>query len=186
MTFVVFSLPRSRSAWLSAFLGSPERPVAHDLGVTCSSPAEFAERLRTEVAGTCETGAAFAAPLIRKMVPGVRFVTVRRPIDEVIESLARCGITGVDEEMLLRARQLSEIERDHDVLRIDYHDLIKPSVCAQVFQFCAGRPMPGAWWAVMDPLNIQVDMVRQLALLARNRPQIEALKAQAMEMMADA
>lgn len=186
MSFVVFSLPRSRSAWLSAFLGAPGRVVGHDLGVTCASPAEFIWRLRNELAGTCETGAAFAAPLIKHMAPEVRFMTVRRPVSQVCASLARFEIVGVEQEMLDRDEQLDAIERTiPGVLRVDFADLIRPTVCAQAYQFCTGQVMDGAWWAAMDALNIQVDMARQMALLRANAPRIAGLKAQAAEMLAN-
>lgn len=184
MTFVVFSLPRSRSAWLSAFLGAPGRVVGHDIGVTCSSPSEFAWRLRNEMAGTCETGAAFAAPLIRQMIPDVRFVTIRRSITQVCASLARFGIVDVEDEMAERDMALDAIERRYpDTMRLEFADLIRPTVCGVLHQFCTGLPMDGVWWAALDALNIQVDMARQLALLHANAGQIAGLKAQAAEML---
>src|SRR6185503_11458650 len=77
--FVLFSLPRSRSAWLSVLLSRPGALVGHDIGIGCAQPEDFAQRLRSDLAGTCETGAAFAWRLIRWLVPDARFAVVRRP-----------------------------------------------------------------------------------------------------------
>lgn len=185
MTFVVFSLPRSRSAWLSAFLGAPGRVVGHDIGVTSTSPDHFAWRLKNELAGSCETGAAFAAPLIRRLIPDAVFATVRRPVEEVCASLARFGLTGLEDEMQSRDKALDDIEAANpDALRIEFKDLIKATACDHIHLHCTGLPMDGAWWAAMDPLNIQVDMARQIALITRNAVQIEELKWQARRMMA--
>lgn len=142
-------------------------------------------RLRYHLAGTCETGAAFAAPLIKRLAPETRFVTVRRPVAHVLASLARLGLTGLESEMRQRDAQLDAIERDPECLRIDYDDLGRPGPCADIYEFCTGLARDAQWWAALAPLNIQVDMTRQLALLQINAERIVALKAQVAEMMAD-
>lgn len=182
--FVVFSLPRSRSTWLSIFLSRPDAICGHDIGPTLDRPEEFAERLTADLVGTCETGAAFAWKLIREMLPEARFVVVRRDPAEVVRSLERFGITGQEGEMWGRARDLDRISAEPGTVTIDHTDLGDRAVCAALYRFCLGVPMPRAWWAALDPVNIQVDVGRQLQLLAERRPQIEAVKAGARERMA--
>ncbi len=70
MAFIVLSLPRSRSTWLSLFL-SHEAQIGHDIGADCSSVAEFMSSIG---AGTCETGAAFAWPLIKRLSPDIKVI----------------------------------------------------------------------------------------------------------------
>ena len=184
--FLIFSLPRSRSAWLSAFLGAPGRVVGHDIGATCSSPADFAWKLQHELAGTCETGAAFAWRLIRKLVPDAQFVVITRPVSEVVESLAKFGLTGLNQEMVERAEMLRQITRQPGTMTLDWTALRYPSSCAQLYRACTGEEMDSAWWAAMDRLNIQVDMARQLAVLKRNAEQIANLKTIVSRELADA
>lgn len=184
--FVVFSLPRSRSTWLSVFLSSPDARCGHDIGPTLNRPEDFGARLRGDLIGTCETGAVFAWPLIRKMLPEARFAVVRRDPDHVTRSLERFGIWGQREEMWRRAAKLDELAAQPGVLSVGYDELGRPEPCAELYRHCLDREMPEGWWAQLDPINIQVDMGRQLALLTTRHAQIAALKAMAREHMAHA
>jgi hypothetical protein len=184
--FVVFSLPRSRSTWLSVFLSSPDAPCGHDIGPTLDYPFQFAERLRSDLIGTCETGAAFAWRRIRAMLPDARFAVIRRDPLAVTRSLERFGIYGMEEEMWARAGHLEEIACEPDVLSVGFDELRRPEPCADLYRHLLGREMPHAWWAALDPVKIEVDMPRQLRMLASRYVQIEALKAMAREDMAHA
>jgi hypothetical protein len=186
LPFVVFSLPRSRSAWLSVFLGAPDRPCGHDIGPTLDHPGDLAERLRGGLAGTCETGAAFAWPLIRGMLPEARFVVVWREPAEVARSLARFGWHDVEDELQARARHMAEIAALPGTLSVEVEGLADERTANGVYRHCHGRDAPAGWWAGLDRLNVQVDMSRQIRLLTERRPQIEAMKAEARRMMADA
>lgn len=179
--FVVFSLPRSRSAWLSVLLGSPDTPVGHDIGPTVDSVSEFCTKLQ-ELGGSCETGAAFAWKLIRNRLPEAVFVVVKRDPETVTRSLERFGLMGQGEEMHTRAVLLDEISAQPGTLTIDFDALTSEQACAWIYGHCLRQPMPRAWWAHLDPINIQVDMARQIDLLIRRRPQIDALKAEAREL----
>jgi len=179
VTFIVFSLPRSRSAWLSVFLSHGGRIVGHDAGVDCATPEDFTGLFGPgKLAGTCETGAGFAWPLIKAEMPDVRPLVVRRPAPEVVASLERFGITGVAGEMQRREAHLAEISADPRTLTVDYASLTDPAICAGVYSHCLGAAMPLAWWRQLDPINIQVDMKRQLERLGAARESIAALKAE--------
>lgn len=179
--FVVFSLPRSRSAWLSVLLSGPGAICGHDIGPTLRAPNEFAERLSGDLVGTCETGAAFAWRLIWQMLPDANFVVIRRDPEAVVRSLSAFWISGQNEEMRARSAQLEEISALPGTLTVNFAELADEAASAMIYAHCLGRQMPRAWWAHLDPLNIQVDMQRQLRLLAERRPMIDALKAQVRE-----
>ena len=64
--FIVLSLPRSRSAWISAFLSYGGRKCGHDLAPTCGTMAEFVAMFGGGgYAGTAETGAVVGWKAIR-------------------------------------------------------------------------------------------------------------------------
>ena len=69
--FLILSLPRSRSKWLSCFLSPPGRDCGHDLIVGCGSLADFSKALALRV-GSCETGAMVGWKLVRQVMPEVR------------------------------------------------------------------------------------------------------------------
>lgn len=175
LPFIVFSLPRSRSTWLSMFLSYDGREIGHDIGPDCASVADFFARLGD---GTCETGAAFAWPVIRRLRPDIRFVVVRRDPFEVNESLERFGIRNQLIEMQRRSDHLEDIAGLPGTLTVSYEDLAKPNVCGALFEHCLDEPFDHGWWNRLDPLNIQVDMPKQLAKLIRNGDRIAALKAE--------
>lgn len=175
--FIIFSLPRSRSAWLSAFLSRPGAVVGHDIGITSDTPADFADALNHDLAGTCETGAAFAWRLIRKLVPDVRFVVVLRPVSEVCASLERCGITGMEAEMQARMDGLQQIMHQPGTTTLDWTALRFEGTCARLYAQLTGEPMDAQWWRTFAPLNIQVDMAQRLRLLQARSEQITRLKA---------
>jgi len=171
--FVIFSLPRSRSTWLSLFLSYGGLLIGHDVGVDSESIPDFIDRMKP---GTCETGAAFAWPVIREYLPMSKFVTVRRDRDEVCDSLARFGLSGFQDEMRVRDCHLDDIERLPGTKRFFYEDLARMEVCADLFTHCLEKPFDVSWWQRMDALNIQVDMSKQMRKLIHNRGQIESLK----------
>lgn len=160
--FVVFSLPRSRSAWLSTLMSAPDRIIGHDIAATSETMDDFMARLG---AGSCETGMAFAWRAIRRRSPDVRFAVVRRDPAEVIESLDWFGLTGLDAEIRRRDAQLDEIAAQPGTLSFLYRELSQQDACGRLYEHCLAKPMPTAWWQALDPLNIQVDMHRQVALL---------------------
>lgn len=178
--FVIFSLPRSRSAWLSVLFSHGGGSVGHDIGIGCRTPEDFAGRLQGHgsLSGTCETGAAFAWRLIRDMLPDARFAVVRRDPHEVVASLERFGFTDCSAEIKARDRHLDEIAAQPDVMSVDFKDLADPAVCGALFLHCTDRRMSERWWGHMDLMNVQVDMPRRIEWLIRNADSVASLKSE--------
>lgn len=173
--FVVFSLPRSRSAWLSLFLSYAGREVGHDIGPDCASVGQFMAKIGD---GTCETGAIFAWPLIRRLRPDLKLAIVRRDPHEVTESLERFGVHDQLIEMQRRSDFLEDLSAQRGVVTVDYEDVSHASGCKRLFEHCLDEEFDLGWWRRFDPINIQVDMDKQIAKLVNNRARIEALKAE--------
>ena len=128
--FVVFSLPRSRSAWLSVFLSRGSRLVGHDIGVESATPEEFLGRIGADLAGTCETGAGFAWSSIRNARPDLKFAVILRNPVEVSASLERFGLFGMLPEMRQRMEYLAEIAQLPGTLNLTFDALSDPDACA--------------------------------------------------------
>lgn len=184
--FLILSLPRSRSAWLSVFLGGAGRPVGHDIGIECDTPDIFAERLNTELAGTCETGAAFAWPLIRRLVPGLRTIVVWRNPIEVANSLERFGFRDQLPEMLNRTAFLRSVATQDGVMSVNFGALALRTTCRAVYEFATQAPFDVEAWARLDAMNIQVDMRRRIDRLIERGPAISRLKADVERRLVDA
>src|SRR5215472_6751131 len=93
-------MPRSRSKWLSQFLGYGEWQCGHDELRHCRSLDDVRSWLSQPCTGTVETAAAPFWRLLRAMAPGVRIVTVHRPVAAVAASLRRGGMQFEDCDML--------------------------------------------------------------------------------------
>jgi GNAT superfamily N-acetyltransferase len=170
-------MPRSRTKWLSTFLAYGDWQCGHDELRHCRSLDDVASWLAQPFTGTVETvGAAFW----RLLPEGVRVVTLRRPVADVVASLRRGGLVFDDAPMtaMLRdtERKLDQIEgRLPGVLAVSFDDVSTEAGCAWVFEHCLGLPHDHAWWAACDPVNIQIDLSHLTRYFAAHRPQVEKL-----------
>ena len=181
--FIVFSLPRSRSAWLSRFLSYEGRKCGHDLAPECSSLDEFTQRLRGEYAGTAETGAMVGWRALLRRLPDARIAVVRRPVPEVFHSLARFGLasSALMEELLQRDAMLDQLASIPAVKSFAFADLNGIDACHELFEHCLGIPLEWEWWEGLANVNIQVNVPERLQYLTDNRDRIETLKRVAAE-----
>jgi len=162
--------------WLSA----QDMFVGHDVGIECKSVADFAGRFKSGLDGSCETGSMFAWRLIRKEIPGIKFVVIRRQRRAVAASLAGFGMAGLEGELQARDRALDEIEIQPESFRVNFEDLAHPAAaCAILSHIAPEREFTAPQWAEFNAVNIQVKMDERLARLAQNCPQIEAMKTEA-------
>jgi GNAT superfamily N-acetyltransferase len=181
--FIVFAMPRSRSAWLARFLTFGDWHCGHEELLHARSLDDVKSWLSQPCTGTVETAAAPFWRLLRHY-PGVRVVVVRRPVDEVVASFLRLPM-GFDEAKLVTLMRrvdakLAQIERRMpDALSVTFADLATEDGCRRVWEHVMPYPHQPAWWAACDPVNIQVDM-RVLARRARAfEPQLTKLAKQA-------
>lgn len=181
--FIIFSLPRSRSKWTSEWLKSSGLSVAHDLGIDCGSVSDFLGYFQQGLAGTCETGAGFAWKLLRYYMPKARFLTIHRPRAEVLASLARFGLFGLEEEMLRRELMLQVIAQQPGTMSLSWESLDHPDCCEKLWDFAMGPQAPDFDfdnWQNYNLHNIQVDMGERLSRLFQNHRAIEGLKAEVL------
>jgi hypothetical protein len=134
--------------------------------------------------GSCETAAAPFWRLLPRFAPDVFIVTIRRPVDEVLHSLARQGFDVANPAFVRRIRQLDrkldQIEqRVPGVLSIPYKSLESESVCADLFESCLPYRHDSVWWQHMQTLNLQIDMPRMVNYCHAYAPQLEKMAATA-------
>lgn len=136
--FVVFALPRSRTAWLAHWLHAFEHPVGHDIAIECDWATDFARSFAYGMRGTVETGAIEGWRELAKAFPQGRFLTVRRPLAEVRESLASFGIEA-DAELAERDAKLDAIEREGFVESVTYANLRQQGCRKSIGTSCSPR-----------------------------------------------
>jgi len=177
--FVVFALPRSRTAWLAQFLSFGPWMCGHEQLRHCRSLDDVRSWLGQPYAGTCETIAAPFWRLLPHLAPHASAVVVRRPVADVVASLMRFGL--FDEATLTAAMtrldaKLCQIEaRLPGVLSVAFADLGDEATCGRIFQHCLGEPMPHAWWEAAAPVNVQINLPHMMRQFIAHRPQLEKL-----------
>jgi GNAT superfamily N-acetyltransferase len=180
--FVVFSMPRSRTAWLSRWLALvASAPVGHDLAIECDSIDQWLECVFRRFRGTCETGAVEAWPILRRAIPDCRIITVHRPLEAVCASLAAAGYVPPRDDLERREAALRELAGQDGVLPVPFDALDDPRCCAVLQEHALSMPFNWPAWRGAADVNVQVDRERRLALLTGRRPQIERLKAELVE-----
>jgi hypothetical protein len=177
--FIIFTLPRSRSAWLSHWLsyikdGQRVRSVGHDTFSKCSS-IEGCETALNALNGTVETGAAFAYKLISSRLPKGKLLVVQRDPMECLHSLLRKGVKPDPEDWSQRVRDLWAVSAS-GVRTIAYDDLDLESCAKWIWEYCLDLPWDGQWWSQWTPMNVQIDISKRIMELQRDAENIAQLK----------
>ncbi|CAB4202520.1 hypothetical protein UFOVP1366_31 [uncultured Caudovirales phage] len=162
--FVVFALPRSRTAWLSRFLTYGDWMCGHEELRHTRSLDDVTAWFSQPNIGASETAAASWWRLLDRFAPGARVLIVRRPVSEVVNSMINIPGLSFDRAALERAmskldRKLDQIEaRCANVLSVKFNDLNDETVCAAAFEHCLPHTHDHEHWARLAPMNIQIDM----------------------------
>lgn len=175
--FVIWTIGRSRSKWLSVLLSAGPVVCCHDLSLRSGSVADLECILAVPHTGTAETGMLIAAPVVRRLFPRARYVVVRRPVDEVRASFAACGPAWAMPDGLLEQQRamLDGIAAMPGTLVVDYADLARDDTCRAVWEHCLELPWDRERWAALAGQNIQIDMAARAWECDRRLPQIKAL-----------
>lgn len=185
--FVVLSLPRSRTTWLSKFLSYRDWECGHDQLRYMRSLQDVKNWLSLDKFGTCETGGAPFWRLLLKYAPDIRVVTIRRPVDEVIGSLAKLGMENlydIRKGLIKLNHKLDQIEgRMPNVRSYDYNDLEDEATCGELFEFCLPYGHDPEWWNKWDKINVQTNFLALTRYVGAHIKDIDKLASQAGQAM---
>jgi len=159
--YVIFALPRSRTAWLSHFLSYGDWACGHDELRHMRSLSDVRAWFSQPCTGSVETA---GAPFWRLLEGNVRVVVIRRPVAEVVESLMNIPGCAFDRATITAAMtrldaKLAQIEaRVPGVLSVKFADLADESTCARIFEHCLPYQHDSERWRALSAVNIQIDM----------------------------
>ena len=189
--FVIFALPRSRTAWLSQFLTYRAASCAHEQLRHIRNLDDAKIWLSQENTGSAETAAAPWWRLLLHYRPDVKIVVIRRPVDEVVESLMRLDLHGAgsfDRVLLAKTikrldAKLRQIERRaSNVLSVLFADLSDEEACKAIFEHCLPYPHDREHWLRLKDVNVQCSMpgiIRYCAAYKEPMTKISAMAKQA-------
>ena len=181
--FVVFGLPRSRTAWLARFLTYGDWVCGHEELRHMRSLDDVKAWFSQACIGTAETAGAPWWRLLERFAPGARVLVVRRPVNDVVESLMSIPGCTFDRARLnadMRAldHKLDQIEaRLPNVMSVNFADLEAETACAMAFEHCLGVPHDRDHWARWAPVNVQCDMPAMMRYYQAYAPALEKLGA---------
>ena len=186
--FLILALPRSRTAWLSRLLTYGDWVCGHEEARHCRSIDDVRAWFSQRNVGSVETAVAPFWRLIDKIAPDTNLVTIRRPVDEVVESLMAvpgCNFDGAHLTDTIRKldRKLDQFERRAGALSVPYKDLRRAEVCRMIFRKC----LPYEWdyyhWERLSGENIQCDLRAMMRYAEAYRPALEKLASIAKHRM---
>lgn len=162
--FVIFGLPRSRTAWLSKFLTYGDWICGHEELRHCRSLDDVKAWFSQPCIGTAETAGAPWWRMIPRFAPDARVLVVRRPVEEVVDSLMALDGVAFDRAKLTAEtnrldHKLDQIEaRVPNVMSVNFADLKTEATCRAVFEHCLPHKFDRSHWSRWDRINVQCDM----------------------------
>lgn len=178
MSFIVYSLPRSRSFWLSRFLSYNGYETGHDEIIRFRSYDDIVSWFKLGM-GSVETG---ASPFWRTAPTNIKTITIRRNPDDVIQSLLKCGtfdIPKMEKTIRYLDKKLDQIEaRVPGVISYSYDDLKRESTCKAIFEHCLPFKHDHKRWQKLDRLNLQINLPHQMNYMMMYEPQLTKLAKQ--------
>lgn len=162
--FLVMALPRSRTAWLSKFLSFKPWVCGHEQVRYFRSLDDARTWFMQPYIGSAETLAAPYWRLLPRYAPDCRVLIVRRPVRDVVESIMRFSITGMERDKLTESMKrlnakLDQVEaRYHNCISVNFDELGDFEVCDIIFQHCLGINLSEAWFRYWSPINVQIDL----------------------------
>lgn len=183
--FIIFALPRSRTAWLSHFLSYGDWMCGHEEARHMRSLDDVKAWFSQPNSGTIETAAAPWWRLIDTITPGAKVVVVRRPVSEVVDSLM--AIPGCQFDRATLERDMARLDRKliqiaaryPGALSINFADLDREDVCADLFEHCLPYTHDSARWQALSLVNIQINMPALIRYCQAYRASIAKLAANA-------
>jgi hypothetical protein len=177
--FVIFALPRSRTAWLSRFLTYGDFFCGHEELRHCRSLDDVKTWFDQPCIGTAETAAAPFWRLLGK-IADAKILVVRRPVDEVVESLLAVPGLTFDRDVLRRSmealdRKLDQIEARLPCLSVRFEDLANEQACRSVFEHCLPYAFDRAHWERWADVNVQCNLPQMYRHFAAYRESLEKL-----------
>lgn len=181
--FIVYSLPRSRTAWLSRFLTHGGVRCFHETAVFMRSIEDLQDFLSWPAVGTVETGIAQGHWLVERFAPEARIAVVRRPVKDVVYSaLSHAGDFEYDVPKLWRNmeygdRMLADIAAKPGVASVTFDELGSEAGARKIFEHCHGTSFDREHWLELKDKNIQVNVQEKLEYYQAHRSEIDAFKA---------
>lgn len=169
---IMLSLPRSRSAWMAAFVRPDtghRNASLHNPLQQCASIEELGKMVDLLPPGPAfiaDVAALFFFDQLVVRFPGAKFLIVHRPAREVAHSMEKLGVTP-PLDLRKAEKQLidiaSSIRHNDWVLAGSFFELHNPVLLSAIYKFVTGQVVEPRHLHVMMKTNVQVSLQDQIA-----------------------
>jgi len=150
----------------------------------CKSIEGFLKAYREEgMWGSVELSGMIGWQVIRKEMPELKTVVMRRPLQEVYESLAGLGLQANLSTLAEFNALLDVIASQPGVYSINSSDLDAPIVGKWLFEYLLEIEFDFDWWYKMSQMNIQINMDEVMTLKDEADSRFKLYAADVMEKM---
>ena len=184
--FIVYALPRSRTAWIAKFLTYGDWTCHHERAIYMHDLTEAIAFLSQPHTGSAETAAHPGWWLIHHHIPNIKAVVIRRPVEDVVASFMRLEVPGFtyDEDKLRRGllygdRVLDRVSKQPNVLTLQHTDLDHEAGVTALFEHCLPHKFDRQHWIELRHQNIQADVGAILRYASNYKTQIDGFKSSA-------
>ena len=162
MAFIIYSLPLSRTAWLTHYLNYPlARPpqvVSHDTAPLCGNVKDFVKAYKDGLWGSVELAGVIGWQVIREELPNLKTVVVRRPVQDVYSSIVKLNLEPDLDKLIEVNEILDVVAAQPGVHSVAFGALDTPAMCKWLFEYCLELEFDFDWWQHVAALNIQIDI----------------------------
>lgn len=165
--FLIVSLPRCRTAWLSSFFTVGNCFCFHDLSGSSKTVENMAGAILGApgfIVGSADSGNILVLPKLRALLgEDTQIIVIRRNVDACANSLSK--VSGIPLgacvhaliEMDAKLQQL--VDGDDGVMEVHFDDLADRNTVRAMWGFVAGagQPFPEHQWRRMERLHVEVD-----------------------------
>lgn len=173
--FFIFSLPRSRTAWLANFLTYGETYCFHEGWIGVSTPDEMWRKMKAtgrKFTGNSDSGNIMFLDEIMDEYPNAKLILIERPMNEVIRSLSDMGFPGQEEYLRRCHIDLQNLKINASPMVVPFH-LMDNGACREMWEYVTDEPLDEQRLEMLEGINMEVfpDWLRNRVM--RNTNQIE-------------
>lgn len=156
---IILGMPRSRTAWLSAFLSTPDRPFLHEPSVHWHGLHDLRTFLSNADAAACDSGLTLFWRDILAFRPDVTLIVIHRSEQAVFASLIDAGIP-LPRDIIRRLRVLSDATAEASMrakFSADFDELKNPFSLRNLYRTAIGHECPDGWLQHWQDLRVQAN-----------------------------
>lgn len=156
---IILGMPRTRTAWLSAFLSTPERMFLHEPSVHWGGMADLGRFLSHPNAAACDSGLTLFWQDILALRHDVTLIVIHRPEQAVFASLIDAGIP-LPRDILRRLRVLADATAEASMrakFSADFDELRNPFSLRNLYRTAMGTECPEGWLRHWQDMRVEAN-----------------------------